>query len=234
MDNLQLQRPFRLPKSQGTGYPAQKKVGMPPQAFSGHLPARVSRCASDIGSQGVNTTACWQPRATVNPRQPPLLRPPLLGQACQTATAGREARSPKSQGPGPRTPALLNSAATTTKLRLGHYRSSRGGPRKRRKQPGRAPGDPEEAERGAGPYLSHRDPPLRVTRHAVHCGAGSGLPAGMPASNVAGAGGARSGQSGAVGSIQRPAPFRGPPYPRLLQRRLTGFPAPASGDCLVS
>lgn len=116
--------------SQITGYKLPrppKKVGMPPQALSGHLPARVSRCASDIGSHGVDTTAPWQPGATVHPRQPPLHRPPILGQACQTATAAREARSPRSQGPGPRTPALLSSAINGTKLRLRHYGSSRGG-----------------------------------------------------------------------------------------------------------
>lgn len=121
---------------------------MPPQALSGHLPARVSRCAADIGSQGVNTTARWQPGTVVPPSQQPLLQPPILGQACQTATAAREARSPRSQGLGPCTPVLLSSEATATRLRLRHYRSSRGGtPRKRREQPARAPGDPEEAEK---------------------------------------------------------------------------------------
>lgn len=62
------------------------------------------------------------------------------------------------------------------------------------------PETPRKLERGAGPYLSRWDPPLRVTRHAVHSGAGSGLPAGLP--NVAGVGGARADQSGSVGSTQ--------------------------------
>lgn len=141
--DLQLQRPFRLHKSQGTSYPAQKKVGMPPQALSGHQLAQVSRCASDIGSLGVNTTIRWQPGEAVPPSQQPLLQPPILGQACQTATAAREARSLRSQAPGPRTPVPLSSEATATKLRFGHYRSSQGGtPREWRKQPARAPWRP--------------------------------------------------------------------------------------------
>lgn len=161
MRDLQLQRPFSLHRSQGTSYPAQKKVGTPPQALPGHLPARASRCASDIGGRGS------QP-GPLPPRQQPLLRPPIPGRACYTATAGRAARSPGSQGP--RDPHALPPKLS------GHGRPAPArAPRVRprgnaaRGASGR-PGLLETLKRGAGPYLSRRDPPLRVTLHPVHCG----------------------------------------------------------------
>lgn len=143
------------------------------------------------------TTNRWQPRATVSS-----LRRPCSGRL--TPGAGqprrhRRPRGPQSQGQGDSVLACPHPRTPRPQLRLaaweqGRFQTRAGRDRRRacedsgqRGVPGTLHTEGRGLEGAAGQYLSSLDPPLQVTRYAVHCGAASGLRQGCPTFNVAGA-----------------------------------------------
>lgn len=135
-----IQTPQMAGYATGTSYPAQKELGVPPQALSGHRQARVNPCASDIGGQGVLLLA-----APGCPHSPSVAPSPAAhpgsGLATQQPPSARLAALGRSDpGPAhspfqaPRPPRPSSGSGST-----GQAGTRR---RARRERPGRDPGAP--------------------------------------------------------------------------------------------
>lgn len=156
-----------------------------------------------------NAPHCWRPTATVPSPDPSAWASPYPRQVSRGATAARAHPQPPSSRRG-RSPPPQSHLSRARRLQppgsrphrtrwvpaqgevCSHEGEGRGGSQGKRRE--RLPGvrttlKGEERElREVKPYLPSRDPPLRVTRPAVHCGGqGVAFLPGSPASNVAGA-----------------------------------------------